>query len=160
MSKKDSTSIGHFGAAFSTGKPKETAQKPPEERKEAKIPVFTKKIKVTTEESQHVENIPKMQNYDFSKMKMSQASNKPTGPRPEGEQHEHREQREPHKPREFDGSKPARGEFGGRGRGRGGYDRAGDRAQHKDKESDDSFEEVKERRKPQYTRGGKNHGEH
>lgn len=158
VSKKDSTSIGHFGAAFSSGKPKDAVQKPAEENKEAKMPVFTRKIKVTTEDSQNVENIPKQQSYDFSKMHMSHASSKPTGPRPEGEHHEHREHRD------HDGAKPTRGGYGDRGgreggRGRGGFDRASDR-KHENKDSDDSFEEVKEKRKPQFSRGGKNYGEH
>jgi hypothetical protein len=54
QSKKDSTSIGHFGSSFATGKPN---PKPAEEEKEIKevkepkMPVFTKKIKVTTEQS-------------------------------------------------------------------------------------------------------------
>jgi len=166
FSKKDSTSIGHFGAAFSTGKPKEPkegGQQPAEEPKEAKMPVFTRKIKVTTDDSQNVENIPKQQSYDFSKMKMSHASSKPAGPRLEGEHKEHDHEHHKHEQHhERDGDRPTRGTrggFGERGRGRGGFDRSGGdhHAKPKDKEnSDDSFEEVKEKRKPQFSRGGKN----
>lgn len=49
-----------------------------EERKEAKMPVFTKKIKVTTDVSQTLENIPTKQNYDFSSMKISSAATSKT----------------------------------------------------------------------------------
>lgn len=50
LSKKDNTNIGNFGSAIASGKPKE--QKPAEEVKEvkeAKMPVFTRKMKVTTD---------------------------------------------------------------------------------------------------------------
>ena len=47
------------------------------------MPVFTKKMKVTTDQAQKIENIPQQQNYDFSKMKLSAASAKV--PRVEGE---------------------------------------------------------------------------
>lgn len=65
MSKKDTTNIGHFGSSIATGKPAEggmgrerPVQAQVEEKKEAKMPVFTRKIKVTTEASQNLENIP------------------------------------------------------------------------------------------------------
>lgn len=158
VSKKDGTYSGHFGASFSTGQPKPKPVEEVKEEKEAKKPpVFTRKIKVTTEDSQQVENIPKQQNYDFSKMNMSHASSKATGPRPEGdtkeqrEQREPREHREPREPREHH----ERGSRGERGRGRGGFERGGDRPKKEDSGSEDSFEEVKERRKPQFHRGSK-----
>ena len=104
------------------------------------MPVFTRKMKATTESSQLVENIPQQQTYDFSKMKMSAASAKVAGPRTEGE-----------------GERPRGGEAA-RGRGRGGYERGSNMAAREEKEaSDDSFEEVKDKRKPQFTRGGKNY---
>lgn len=154
VSKKDSTSIGIFSSSIATGKPKE--QKPAEEVKEAKKPVFTGRGKATTDATQNVENIPKQQTYDFSKMKMSHASAK--GPRQEGEQQEPRERAE-RPEREERGERTHRGDFGGRGRGgRGGFDRGSDRVQE-EKGSDDSFEEVKEKRRgPQFSRGGKNYG--
>lgn len=78
-------------------------------------------------------------------MKMSQASSKPSGPRPEGEAREIRE------------GERTRGDY--RGRGRGGFEgRPSDRPARAKDDSDDSFEEVKERRKPQqqFYRGSKN----
>lgn len=75
---------------------------------------------------------------------MSAASAKVAGPRIEGEGE---------RPR---GEVAARGS--GSGRGRGGYERGSDMATREEKEdSEDSFEEVKDKRKPQFTRGGKDY---
>lgn len=107
------------------------------------MPVFTRKVKITTDDSQRVENIPSNQNYDFSKMKMSQASNKPSGPRPEGEEREPREDGERQE-------RPPRKEYTGN-QDRGNFDRANDRPAAKQQtfDDDEGFEEVKEKRKPQ-----------
>ena len=56
------------------------------------MPVFTKKMKVTTDQAQKIENSPQQQNYDFSKMKLSAASAKV--PRVEGEGHDAKERGE------------------------------------------------------------------
>lgn len=125
------------------------------------MPVFTRKMKVTTDATQNIENIPQQQTYDFSKMKMSQASAK--GPRQEGEQDQkERGERQERPERQERGERTNRGDFGGRGRGgRGGFERGSDRPKAEQKESsDDSFEEVKEKRRgpQQFSRGGKNYG--
>lgn len=89
-------------------------------------------------------------------MKMSAPSSKPAGPRPEGEEGKPRTDGD--RPR-GDGDRP-RGDGAGRGRGRGGYERGGDRGAFKTDEksvgSDDSWEDVKDKRKPTFTRGSKN----
>ena len=89
-------------------------------------------------------------------MKMSQASNKPAGPRPEVKEGEAQQKQEPREPREPRGEHHEHGTRGDhRGRGRGGFERQSDRPRKDEKESDDSFEEVKERRKPVFHRGSK-----
>jgi len=155
-SKKDSTYSGQFSSSIASGKPKHT-EEVKETKAEAKMPVFTRKMKAQTDSSQQIQNIPQQQQYDFSKMTMSAASSKPAGPRPEGEEGKPRTDGD--RPR-GDGDRP-RGDGAGRGRGRGGYERGGDRGGFKREEksvgSDDSWEDVKDKRKPAtFTRGGKN----
>lgn len=83
VSKKDTTNIGHFGSSIASGKAAEGGMGRPvqaqtEEKKEAKMPIFTRKIKVTTEASQNLENIPSKQNYDYSSLGLSSASTNKT----------------------------------------------------------------------------------
>lgn len=146
VSKKDRPYEGNFTSSFAAQANKNAAVEEAKEAKaEPKMPVFTRKMKATTDDSQRVENIPSSQNYDFTKMKFSQASAKPSGPRPEGEATEIR-----------DGER-TRGDYGGRGRG--GFEGSGRTRDHDQRErvaSSDSFEEVKERRKPQQFYRGSN----
>ena len=58
------------------------------------MPVFTKKIKVTTDVSQTLENIPTKQNYDFSSMKISSAATSKTAAERAKEREENPDQKQ------------------------------------------------------------------
>lgn len=143
MSKKDGQYNFPATSFAAQANKNAAAEEAKEAKSEPKMPVFTRKVKVTTDDSQRIENIPQSQTYDFSKMKMSQASSKPSGPRPEGETREIRE------------GERTRGDY--RGRGRGGFEGRSDRPARAKEDSEDSFEEVKDKRKPQqqFQRGSK-----
>lgn len=94
------------------------------------MPVFTKKIKVTTDSSNLLENIPSKQTYDFSSLGLSAAATNKTAAerakeREENPEKAHGDRTHEHRDRE-------RGERGGRGRaGYGGFDKGSDRRDRK-----------------------------
>lgn len=146
------------------------------------MPVFTRKIKVTTDASQNVEDIQaSKQNYDFSSLKISSAATNKTAAERAKDREENPDGYQDRKPRDEDGERPERvergergergeGERGGRGRGGrgqayggmgGGFEKNERPPYRKTSDaSNDSFEEVKEKKRgpPTFARGGKSYG--